>query len=152
MDKNKIVMIAPVAVAGILMLAVLAAMSSTNQAFAAEKKTEVTISATQNGPAKTEESGTWVPVTLSGRLTSEGSGVAGATVALYCDDSPCDREPPSGGGRTLAYADTDSGGHYSVGVVLEDHNHKTYKIQAFTQHIPSEGYEYSNETTTIQLR
>jgi len=152
MDKNKIVIIAPVAVTGILMLAVLAAMSSTNQAFAAEKKTEVTISATQNGPTKTEESGTWVPVTLSGRLTSEDSGVAGATVALYCDDSPCDREPPSGGGRTLAYADTDSGGHYSVGVVLEDHNHKTHKIQAFTQHIPSEGYEYSNETTTIQLR
>ena len=60
MDKNKIVIIAPVAVTGILMLAVLAAMSSTNQAFAAEKKTEVTISATQNGPTKTEESGTWV--------------------------------------------------------------------------------------------
>jgi hypothetical protein len=153
MDKSKIVMIAPVTVAAILMLAVLAAISSTNQVFAAEKKTEVTISATQNGPAKTEENNeTWVPVTLSGRLTSEGSGVAGATVALYCDDSPCDREPPSGGGRTLAYADTDSGGHYSVGVVLEDHNHKTHKIQAFTQHIPSEGYEYSNETTTIQLR
>ncbi len=132
--------------------------SNTGQGSPAKKPTEITISATPSGPAKTEENNktketlTWVPVTLSGRLTSEGSGVAGATVALYCNDSPCDREPPSGGGSTLAYADTDSGGHYSIGVVLEDHNHKTYKIQAFTQHIPSEGYEYSNETTTIQLR
>jgi len=50
MDKNKIVMIAPVAVAGILMLAILAAVSSNNQAFAAEKKrTELTISVSKKG-------------------------------------------------------------------------------------------------------
>jgi len=139
MDTNKIVMIAPVAVAGILMLAVLAAMSSTNQALAAEKKrTELTISATQTGPAKNEANETKENVKFSGRLTSEGSGVAGATIAIECD------------GRECRSADTDNGGHYSVGAELPDHGTK-YEIEALTEHIPSD-YENSNATTTIQLR
>jgi len=144
MDKNKIVMIAPVAVAGILMLAVLAAISSTNQVFAAEKKrTELTISATPSGPAKTEEingfSQKWVPVTISGRLTSEGSGVAGAYVVVNC--------LPSEEGE-CGSANTDSGGHYSVTASLNATEPKsTHTIQAETHH----ENETSEASTTIQL-
>src|SRR5215831_4369391 len=141
MDKNKIVMIAPVAVAGILMMAVLAAISSTDQTFAAEKKrTELTISVSKNGPAKTEEingfSQKWVPVTISGRLTSDGSGVAGAHVVVNCDEEECDS------------ADTDSGGHYSVTASLNATEPKsTHTIQANTHH----ENETSEASTTIQL-
>jgi len=140
MDKNKIVMIVH-AVAGILMLAILAMISSTNQAFAAEKKrTELTISATQKGPAKTEEingfSQKWVPVTISGRLTSDGSGVAGAHVVVNCDEEECDS------------ADTDSGGHYSVTASLNATEPKsTHTIQANTHH----ENETPEASTTIQL-
>jgi hypothetical protein len=144
MDKNKIVMIAPVAVAGILMFAVLAAISSTNQIFAAEKKrTELTLSVSPSGPAKTEENNetkethTEVPVTISGRLTSEGSGVAGATIFI------------GSGEEEINTTDTDSGGHYSIATEFPDHNSE-HTIHAHTYHIPSD-YEESNATTTIKL-
>jgi hypothetical protein len=137
MDKNKIGMIAPVAVASILMLAVLAAISSTNQAFAAEnKRTELTISATPNGPAKTVENEIHVPVKFSGRLTSEGSGVAGVNIVI------------TEGNETQQYhltnAETDSSGHYGVVHDLPDHK-KTYTIQAWAYPIwLPKGYEQSS--------
>jgi len=134
-------MIAPVAVVGILMLVVLAAMSSTNQALAAEKKrTELTISATPNGPSKTETNET--DVTFSGRLTSEGSGVAGATIRICLSE----QERCGVGSRVV---DTDSGGHYSVDTELSDH--VTHQIEASTVRIPGGGYEESKATTTIKL-
>src|SRR5215831_14920520 len=147
MDKNKIVTIAPVAVAGILMLAVLAAMSSTNQAFAA-KRTELTISVTQTGPAKPIKSGkatlTDVPVKISGRLTSEGSGVAGATIGITCGGSGEAEETCPG-----RSAVTDSGGHYSTDrTVGGDYE---VMIKAMTEHIPND-YEGSNATTTFDYR
>jgi hypothetical protein len=142
---NKVwtIMIAPVAVAGILMFAVLAAISSTNQAFAAEKKTELTITVYKKGPAKTEEingfSQKWVPVTISGRLTSDGSGVAGAYVVVNC--------LPSEEGE-CGSANTDSGGHYSATVSLNATDPKsTHTIQANTHH----ENETSEASTTIQL-
>jgi cytoskeletal protein RodZ len=134
-----------------------------------KKLTELTISATQTGPAKTEENNatgeifTLVPVTLSGRLTSEGSGVAGASleaanaeVRFHCDDSTCNGEERTNTGAhvTRASVTPDSGGHYSVVVLLGDHNHKTHKIDVTLEpsnpHEPS-GYEKSHATTTIQL-
>ncbi len=138
-------MIAPVAIAGILIMAILAAISSTNQAFAADKKrTELTISASSTGgPAKTQEGNetheayTDIPVKFSGRLTSEGSGVAGATIIINCD------------GEEFNTVDTDSGGHYSVGGELRDHG-RTYEIDAWTQHISSD-YNESSASTTIKL-
>ncbi len=61
-------------------------MGATKTAYRAQgasngkKRTELTISVSQNGPAKSAGPGysfsSWVPVILSGRLTSEGSGVA----------------------------------------------------------------------------
>src|SRR5215469_11825665 len=148
MDKNKIVMIAPVAVAGILMLAVLAAMSSTNQVFAAEKKpTELTLSAAASGPVKTTENNetkethTEVPVTISGRLTSEGSGVAGATIFIGGGKG--------GEGEEINSTDTDSGGHYSIATEFSDHNSE-HTINAHTYKIPSD-YKESNATTTFKV-
>jgi hypothetical protein len=41
--NNKIALLAPIAVAGILALAVLASISSNNQAFAEEKPTQLTL-------------------------------------------------------------------------------------------------------------
>ncbi len=43
MNKNKIAMVAPIAVAVILILTVLAAISSTNQAFAQKKTCALTL-------------------------------------------------------------------------------------------------------------
>ncbi|MGA9154730.1 MAG: hypothetical protein WBZ36_29455 [Candidatus Nitrosopolaris sp.] len=134
-----------------------------------KKRTELTISATQTGPAKTEENNltgeifTLVPVTLSGRLTSEGSGVkcspfcggnssTGAEVVFHCDDSTCwgEERTNTGAHVTQSSTDTDSGGHYSVVVLLGDHNHKTHKIDVTLEGHYSD-YEKSHATTTIQL-
>jgi hypothetical protein len=76
MNKNKIVMIAPVVVAGILMLAILAA--TTGPAFAQEKPTELTL----NVSPTTVLSGSTAPISVTGKLTSGGSGVGGATITF----------------------------------------------------------------------
>jgi hypothetical protein len=69
-----------------------------------------------------EVSGTGVPGSISGRLPSEGSGVAGATIIINCDEEECDT------------ADTDSGGHYSVAASLNATEPKsTHTIEA--QHL-----------------
>jgi hypothetical protein len=58
--------------------------SNTGQGSSAKKRTELTLSVSRNGPDKIEASVTWVPVILSGRLTSEGSGeVEGYTSKWY---------------------------------------------------------------------
>jgi hypothetical protein len=67
--------ITPIAVAGILALAVLALISSTNQALAQEKPTELTLSVSPTTPGATSYD-------VKGRLTSEGSGVGGATITF----------------------------------------------------------------------
>jgi len=151
-------------------------MGATKSAYAGQgasnrkKRTELTISATQTGPARPQEENsatgeifTLVPVTLSGRLTSEGSGVAGASlraanaeVRFHCDDSTCNGEERTNtGAHVTAYSVTpDRGGHYSVVVLLGDHNHKTHKIDVTLEpsnpNEPSD-YEKSHATTTIQL-
>ena len=89
-----------------------------------KKRTQLTLSASRNGPDKRVVSGggyiTWVPVILSGRLTSEGSGVAGAHIIFSCDGEPCEFQENVGGDKT------NSTGHYSVGVLV---GHK-WKIEA----------------------
>lgn len=75
MIKKKITMVAPIAVAGILTLSVLAAISSTNQAFAQERPTELTLSLSPTTPGASSYD-------VKGRLTSEGSGVGGATITF----------------------------------------------------------------------
>jgi hypothetical protein len=75
MIKKKITMVAPIAVAGILTLSVLAVISSTNQAFAQEKPTELTLSVSPTTPGASSYD-------VKGRLTSEGSGVGGATITF----------------------------------------------------------------------
>src|SRR5215831_5182814 len=103
-------------------------MGATKTAYRAQgasngkKRTELTISASPNGPDKIEGTVTWVPVTLSGRLTSEGSGVAGALILFSCDGEPCEFQ----GKSAVSGTNTDSGGHYSVGVLA---GHK-WKIDA----------------------
>jgi len=92
-------------------------MGATKTAYRAQgasngkKRTELTLSASPNGPAKNEGGITWAPVTLSGRLTCEGSGVAGAMIMFSCDGEPCELQNAS------SAATTDSGGHYSIGVL-----------------------------------
>jgi len=89
-----------------------------------KKPTELTLSASRNGPDKivryrTNETLTWVPLNLSGRLTSEGSGVANATIYFSCGGEPCEFQESA----ASSVADTDSGGHYSIGV-LTTHKEK----------------------------
>jgi len=92
-----------------------------------KKRTELTISATQNGPEKIEGSVTWVPVILSGRLTSGGLGVAGAMILFSCGGETCEFQESANGSSV---ANTDSGGHYSIGVLS---GHKE-KIEAAYDH------------------
>ena len=66
--------IAAVGVAGILTLSVLAAISSTNQAFA-QKPTELTVGMSPDTRGAHEYNAT-------GKLTSEGKGVGGATITF----------------------------------------------------------------------
>lgn len=144
MDKNKIGMIGPVAVAGILMLAVLAAISSTNHAFSADKKpTKLTLAVQipykkRSAKAVSDR----VPVTISGRLSNESfSPVADATIIVDCDGEQCGTSP------------TDSDGHYSVGASLNvppNSNSSTNIITAVTQKVPDD-YEKSENTMTAQL-
>jgi len=93
--------ITSVAVAGILIVGILAASSSTNQAIAL-KPTILTLSAYPN-KGKVLSPGT-LPVSLFGQLTSEGSGLAGATIRFI--------------GVQHAYTITDSVGHYGIHVRL----------------------------------
>ena len=66
--------IAAVGVAGILTLSVLAAISSTNQAFA-QKPTELTVAMSPDTTVAQKYHAT-------GKLTSEGKGVGGATITF----------------------------------------------------------------------
>ena len=66
--------IAAVGVAGILTLSLLAAISSTNQAFA-QKPTELTVAMSPDSTVAHKYHAT-------GKLTSEGKGVGGATINL----------------------------------------------------------------------
>jgi hypothetical protein len=72
---SKISMVTAIAVAGILTLSVLAAISLTNQVFAQEKPTQLTIKVS---PDIVGESSYQV----TGRLTSEGEGLDGTTITF----------------------------------------------------------------------
>jgi hypothetical protein len=76
MYKNKITIVGSIALAGILTLSVLAATSSTNRALAQEKPTMLTISVS---PSNTKTASSYH---VDGKLTSEGSGVGGATISF----------------------------------------------------------------------
>ena len=185
MEHKPFAVIAPVAVAAILILGILSGIPSTAAAQLSKtvkkpyvsktvktgatktayrtqgasngkKRTELTISVSRNGPAKSAGPGysfsSWVPVILSGRLTSEGSGVAGAMILFSCNDETCDADEtvqnPTAHytAGAVQYANTDSGGHYSVGVRLSDHRYfKGTKIEAsFT------GDQIANEHLHLQ--
>ena len=81
---------------------------------------------------------------------------ANAGVRFHCDDITCNGEERTNTGvHVTAYSVTpDSGGHYSVVVMLGDHNHKTHKIDVSLEpsnpHEPSD-YEGSNATTTFKV-
>ena len=72
--------IAAVVVAGILTLSILAAISSTNQAFGQATSTSLSLGAFPN-KGKVGSAGT-LRVSLSGKLTSEGSPVDAATIHI----------------------------------------------------------------------
>ena len=95
------------------------------------KRTELTVSVTPTGPTN----GLNVPVKISGRLTSEGLGVAGATIRItswanICTGEDCEEIAPHD-------ASTDSGGHYSFATTISGDKKSTYAINAMTKHIPS---------------
>ncbi len=84
MDKNKIVMIAPVAVAVILMLVILAAISSTNQAFAAATTATTLTLQVQQSTKTLGKASDMVPLTISGKLwTKDFSHFSGNTWSYY---------------------------------------------------------------------
>jgi hypothetical protein len=107
MVHKQVSVIAPITVAGILMMAILAVISSTNQAFAQAKPTTLSLGAFPNRGTVGSNTHT-LPVSLSGTLKSEGSGVAGATITFT--GVPGDTT-------------TDSGGHYGIQVRLSPGTH-----------------------------
>jgi hypothetical protein len=103
MKKNKIAMITPVAVVGIL---ILAAISSTNQAFA-QQKCDLTVNVS---PATAGAS----PHDVTGRLTCAGSGVGGATITFTSYKSGLGLNPNEATAKILSPAVTNADGTYSV--------------------------------------
>ena len=73
--------IAAVTVAGILMLALLATISSTNQAFAQAKPTILSLGSSPTSGHAGTRTGT-LPVSLFGKLTSDHSPVKGASIII----------------------------------------------------------------------
>ena len=73
--------IAAVTVAGILMLAILATISSTNQAFAEAKPTILSLGSSPTSGHVGAHTGT-LPVSLFGKLTSYHSPVDGASIMI----------------------------------------------------------------------
>ena len=73
--------IAAVTVAGILMLAILAAISSTNQAFAQAKPTILSLGSSPTSGHVGAHTGTLL-VSLFGKLTSDHSPVDGASIII----------------------------------------------------------------------
>ena len=73
--------IAAVIVAGILMLAILATISSTNQAFAEAKPTILSLGSSPTSGHVGAHTGT-LPVSLFGKLTSDHSPVDGASIMI----------------------------------------------------------------------
>ena len=96
----KITMVTPVAVAGILILPVLAAISLTNHVFA-QKPTELTIKVSPDilGEGSYQ---------VTGRLTSEGEGLGGATINFTWSMG-------NSGAKILSPTQTNSDGFYGVG-------------------------------------
>ena len=74
-------MIAAVTVAGILMLDMLATISSTNQTFAQAKATILSLGSSPTSGHVGAHSGT-LPVNLFGKLTSDHSPVKGASIII----------------------------------------------------------------------
>ena len=74
-------MIAAVTVAGILMLDILATISSTNQTFAQAKATILSLGSSPTRGHVGAHSGT-LPVNLFGKLTSDHSPVKGASIII----------------------------------------------------------------------
>jgi len=97
---SKISMVTPIAVAGILTLSVLAAISLTNQVFAQEKPTQLTIKVS---PDIVGESSYQV----TGRLTSEGEGLDGTTITFTWSMG-------NSGASILSPTQTNSDGFYGV--------------------------------------
>jgi hypothetical protein len=76
-----IFVIAAVTVAGILMLAILATISSTNQTFAQAKTTILSLGSSPTSGHVGAHTGT-LPVSLFGKLTSDHSPVKGASIII----------------------------------------------------------------------
>ncbi len=111
--------------------------SNIEQGSPAKKQTELTISATQKGSVYTEYGNTLVPLTISGRLTSGGSGVAGATIALNSEEE-------------IGDVKTDSAGYYHYPVSL--FAKIKHEISAWTREVPSEYNESSVVSTTFRAK
>jgi hypothetical protein len=107
-NKNKIATVTPIAVAGILALAVLAiAISSTNRAFAQEKPTELTVSVSPDTFGASSYH-------VTGKLTSEGQGVGGATITFTWYMSGLGITGKNPAAAILSPTETNADGTYSV--------------------------------------
>jgi hypothetical protein len=121
--------IAAIVVAGILTLSILAAISSTNQVFA-NTSTSLSLGAFPN-KGKVGSVGT-LRVSLSGKLTSEGSEVGGATIHIT----------GTGEGKQFTVT-TNEFGSYSTFVDLAP---GTHEIQAY---FPGDATHTSSSATRV---
>jgi len=124
--------IAPAAIAGILIMAILAAISSTNHVFAQAKPTTLWIG-TYPCCERQASRGTDHKVavqTFTGQLLSEGSGVGGATIHII-------------GVPGFWFGTTSEYGRYGVDVTLDP---GTYHIHA---HFAGDSDHASSDSRTI---
>jgi len=107
--------IAAITVAGILMLAIVATILSTNQAFAQAKPTILSLGSSPTSGHVDAHTGT-LPVSLFGKLTSDHSPVDGASITL------------NGTGEGTKHLTTNQFGSYSTSTHLGP---GTHKIEAY---------------------
>lgn len=125
----------------ILMLVVLAAISSTNQAFAAATTATTLTLQVQKSTKTLGKVSDMVPLTISGKLWTKdfSRAIPGATISVCVSGKEC------------GTSDTDSDGHYSVSTSLKPIvERSTYTVKASTLKVP-DNYEESEASMTIQL-
>ena len=119
--------------AGVALVLIVGTMTTmySQQAYAQAKPTSLTLGAYPNKGKVGATTGT-LPVSLSGQLTSEGAGVAGATISFT--------------GVEHDATTTDSGGHYGIGVRLGPGTH-TIEVH----YAGDSEHESSSATKTIPV-
>jgi hypothetical protein len=134
--------IVPVTVAGILILSVLTTISLTHQAFAQEKPTKLTINMSPDIVAESSYH-------VTGRLTSEGEELGGATITFTWHQPNMGNNP---GAKILSPTQTNSDGFYGVaGSIPYPRDNVIAHYAGDSEHMPAQSTAFLKYATLSNL-